>query len=164
MKYNLLGQTGLKVSELCLGTMTFGENFLNIAVVDQPLANTMVAKALDSGVNFFDTADVYSYGRAEVVLGAAIKSSGVARDKVVIATKVRVAMSAPAMTGTDDFNNVGQLQDNLDASELQLSSEEVEQLSQTTAPKALYPEWMIQRQNAGRDGQTRRASAGTSNG
>lgn len=99
-----------------------------------------------------------------MVLGAAIKSSGVARDKVVIATKVRVAMSAPAMTGTDDFNNVGQLQDNLDASELQLSSEEVEQLSQTTAPKALYPEWMIQRQNAGRDGQTRRASAGTSNG
>jgi aryl-alcohol dehydrogenase-like predicted oxidoreductase len=62
MNYRLLGRTGVKVSELCLGTMTFGENFFNIAVVDQLSADAMVARALDAGVNFFDTADVYSYG------------------------------------------------------------------------------------------------------
>ena len=62
MKYRLLGRTGVKVSELCLGTMTFGDNFLNIAVVDQAGANKMVARALDAGINFFDTADVYAYG------------------------------------------------------------------------------------------------------
>src|SRR2546430_1249018 len=73
MNYRVLGRTGLKVSELCLGTMTFSENFFNIAVVDQLGANTMVARALDAGINFFDTADVYSYGRSEEVLGAALK-------------------------------------------------------------------------------------------
>lgn len=81
MKYNLLGNTGLKVSELCLGTMTFGENFFNIAVVDQANANQMVARCLEAGINFFDTADVYSYGESETVLGKALKESGTARDK-----------------------------------------------------------------------------------
>lgn len=61
------------MSELCLGTMTFGENFYNIAVVDQANANDMVARAIDVGINFFDTADVYSYGRSEEVLGESIK-------------------------------------------------------------------------------------------
>ena len=68
MKYRILGRTGLKVSELCLGTMTFGDNFFNIAVVEQTNANEMVARAIDVGINFFDTADVYSYGRSEEVL------------------------------------------------------------------------------------------------
>src|SRR6267143_5763819 len=76
MNYRLLGDTGLKVSELCLGTMTFGENFFNIAVVDQAGANQMVARSLESGINFFDTADVYSYGRSAEVLGEAVKNSG----------------------------------------------------------------------------------------
>jgi aryl-alcohol dehydrogenase-like predicted oxidoreductase len=107
MNYRLLGRTGVKVSELCLGTMTFGENFFNIAVVDQPGANDMVARALDAGINFFDTADVYSYGRSEEVLGAALKETGIERDKVVIATKVRGAMSEAATDGTGDLNNVG---------------------------------------------------------
>jgi aryl-alcohol dehydrogenase-like predicted oxidoreductase len=107
MNYRLLGRTGLKVSELCLGTMTFGENFFNIAVVDQAGANTMLARALDAGINFFDTADVYSYGRSEEVLGQALKDSAVARDQVIIATKVRGAMSEAATTGTGDVNNVG---------------------------------------------------------
>jgi aryl-alcohol dehydrogenase-like predicted oxidoreductase len=107
MKYRLLGRTGVKVSELCLGTMTFGENFFNIAVVDQPSADAMVARALDVGVNFFDTADVYSYGRSEEVLGQALKASGAARDKTIIATKVRSAMSDPATTNAYDVNNVG---------------------------------------------------------
>src|SRR5258708_6957752 len=107
MNYRSLGRTGLKVSELCLGTMTFGENFFNIAVVDQAGANAMVARALDAGINFFDTADVYSYGRSEEVLGAALKDVAVGRDRVIIATKVRSAMSEGATAGTGDVNNVG---------------------------------------------------------
>jgi aryl-alcohol dehydrogenase-like predicted oxidoreductase len=107
MKYNLLGNTGLKVSELCLGTMTFGENFFNIAVVDQPSANQMVARCLETGINFFDTADVYSYGESETVLGKALKESGTPRDKVIVATKVRGGMSEGASAGTGDPNNVG---------------------------------------------------------
>ena len=107
MKYRLLGRTGLKVSELCLGTMTFGEKFFNIGVVDQTGANAMVARALDAGINFFDTADVYSYGESETITGKALKDSGVARDKVIIATKVRGAMSEASTAGTGDVNNVG---------------------------------------------------------
>jgi aryl-alcohol dehydrogenase-like predicted oxidoreductase len=101
-----LGRTGLKVSELCLGTMTFGDNFFNIAVVDQAGANTMVARCLDAGINFFDTADVYAYGQSETILGQALKGSGVARDKVIVATKVRSSMSEAA-AGSGDVNNVG---------------------------------------------------------
>ena len=107
MNYRVLGRTGLKVSELCLGTMTFGENFFGIAVVDQSSTNTMVSRALDAGINFFDTADVYSYGRSEEVLGTALKVVGAARDKVIVATKVRSAMSEGATAGTGDVNNVG---------------------------------------------------------
>jgi aryl-alcohol dehydrogenase-like predicted oxidoreductase len=107
MNYRLLGRTGLKVSELCLGTMTFGENFYGIAVVDQSSANTMVARALEAGINFFDTADVYSYGQSETTLGTALKTSGVGRDKLIVATKVRSAMSEASTAGTGDVNNVG---------------------------------------------------------
>lgn len=107
MKYRSLGRTGLKVSELCLGAMTFGENYFNIAVVDQTGADAMVARCLEAGINFFDTADVYSYGRSEEVLGEAVKNSGAARDKIVIATKVRGSMSEGAAAGTSDVNNVG---------------------------------------------------------
>jgi aryl-alcohol dehydrogenase-like predicted oxidoreductase len=107
MKYRRLGNTGLKVSELCLGTMTFGTNFYNIASVDQAGADRMVARALEAGVNFFDTADVYSYGESEEALGHAIKEAGARRDAVVIATKVRSAMSEAANAGTGDVNNVG---------------------------------------------------------
>jgi aryl-alcohol dehydrogenase-like predicted oxidoreductase len=107
MNYKTLGRTGLKVSELCLGTMTFGENFYGIAVVDQSSANEMVARALAAGINFFDTADVYSYGQSETVLGQSLKDAGPARDNVIIATKVRSAMSEAATAGTGDVNNVG---------------------------------------------------------
>ena len=107
MNYRLLGRTGLKVSELCVGTMTFGENFYGIAVVDQTSANAMVARALEAGINFFDTADVYSYGESETVLGQALKDSGVERDSVIVATKVRSAMREAATAGTGDVNNVG---------------------------------------------------------
>jgi aryl-alcohol dehydrogenase-like predicted oxidoreductase len=107
MDYRLLGHTGLKVSELCLGTMTFGENYYGIAVVDQPSASAMVGRALEAGINFFDTADVYSYGQSEIVLGQALKDCGVARERAIIATKVRSAMSEAATAGTGDVNNVG---------------------------------------------------------
>jgi len=107
MNYNTLGRTGLKVSELCLGTMTFGEKFFNIAVVDQRGASRMVARALEAGVNFFDTADVYSYGQAEEMLGHAIKEAKPGRDKVLLASKVRASMSEAAAAGTGDVNNTG---------------------------------------------------------
>lgn len=107
MNYRRLGDTGLKVSELCLGTMTFGTNFYNIASVDQAGADRMVARALEAGVNFFDTADVYSYGESEEALAHAIKESGARREAVIIATKVRSAMSEAAGAGTGDVNNVG---------------------------------------------------------
>ena len=107
MKHRLLGRTGLKVSELCLGTMTFGKNFYGIAVVDQPNANAMVVRAIEAGINFFDTADVYSYGESETVLGQALKNCHAERDKTIIATKVRSAMSEAATAGTGDVNNVG---------------------------------------------------------
>jgi len=107
MKYKTLGHTGLKVSELCLGTMTFGENFYGIAVVEQAGVNEMVARSLDAGINFFDTADVYSYGQSEAVLGQSLKDGQVQRDRIIVATKVRSAMSEAATAGTGDVNNVG---------------------------------------------------------
>lgn len=107
MNYRVLGRTGLKVSELCLGTMTFGENFYGIAVVDQAGANAMVARALEAGINFFDTADVYSYGQSEIVLGQALKDCAVEREQVIVATKIRSAMTEAATAGTGDVNNVG---------------------------------------------------------
>ena len=107
MNYKTLGPTGLKVSELCLGTMTFGENFYGIAVVEQAGVNEMVARSLDAGINFFDTADVYSYGQSEAVLGQSLKDGKVQRDRIIVATKVRSAMSEGATAGTGDVNNVG---------------------------------------------------------
>ena len=87
--------------------MTFGSNFLNIAVVDQAGANQMVARCLEAGINFFDTADVYAYGESEIILGQALKDAGVARDRVIVATKARGSMSEDAAKGTGDVNNVG---------------------------------------------------------
>jgi aryl-alcohol dehydrogenase-like predicted oxidoreductase len=107
MKYVKLGATGLKVSQVCLGAMTFGSKFYNIGTVGEDLAYEMVKRSYDSGVNFFDTADAYSFGESEIILGKAIKKLGIERSKLVIATKVRSAMSKEAMTGTGDFNNVG---------------------------------------------------------
>jgi aryl-alcohol dehydrogenase-like predicted oxidoreductase len=88
MKYRFLGHSGLKVSEVCLGVMTFGgDNIHNeIAHVGQKEANELVSAALDKGVNFFDSADVYSGGNSEILLGKALNSR---RSEAVIATKVR---------------------------------------------------------------------------
>lgn len=107
MKYKTLGNTGLKVSELCLGAMTFGSSFYSIGEVDLDLAKKMIQTSWDAGVNFFDTADVYSKGESEQILGQALKSLGIERRKAVIATKVRGPMSEGASEGTGDVNNVG---------------------------------------------------------
>src|SRR6478609_6113207 len=102
MRYNLLGRTGLYVSELCLGTMTFGgKGFWQVVgKLGQTEAEALVGTALDRGVNFIDTADVYSEGESERLLGAALKSLARPREQVVIGTKVR----APAGKGV---NQVG---------------------------------------------------------
>ncbi len=93
MRYNQLGNTGLYVSEICLGTMTFGESGQNgmwgsIAGVDQSTADTLVERCLAAGVNFIDTADVYSFGASERMLGQSLKNLSVERKDVVLATKV----------------------------------------------------------------------------
>lgn len=91
MRFKLLGRTGLYVSELCLGTMTFGqlENslFTHVAGLGQGDADALVKAARDAGVNFFDTADVYSAGQSEEMLGQSVKNLGLNRDEIVIATK-----------------------------------------------------------------------------
>lgn len=107
MKYKRLGNTGLKVSEICLGTMTFGSSFYNIGEVDLDLAKDIVKTSWEAGVNFFDTADVYSFGESERILGKAIKDLGIDRQKAVIATKVRGPMTEAAAEGTGDVNNTG---------------------------------------------------------
>ena len=87
MKYKQLGRTGLLVSELCFGTMTFGgKGFWSvIGELPQETANDLIARVLDAGINFIDTADVYSEGVAETMLGKAL---GKHRQEVVLATKV----------------------------------------------------------------------------
>jgi len=90
MRTRNLGGTGLLVSEICLGTMTFGGRGIWTAIgeLDQPVADGIVARALDAGVNFIDTADVYSEGLSEEVTGRAIANSGRPRTDIVLATKV----------------------------------------------------------------------------
>ncbi|WP_305097537.1 aldo/keto reductase [Croceibacterium aestuarii] len=89
MRYNNLGNTGLFVSELCLGTMTFGGAgmWTAIADVEQDGATALVKQALDAGVNFLDTANVYSNGLSEKMTGQALKDIGVTRSEVIVATK-----------------------------------------------------------------------------
>lgn len=90
MRYKTLGSTGLVVSQLCLGTMTFGGKgfWTAIGTLDQSVADDIVARAFAAGVNFIDTADVYSEGLAEEITGEAIRRSGRPRADVVLATKV----------------------------------------------------------------------------
>jgi aryl-alcohol dehydrogenase-like predicted oxidoreductase len=91
MRYNQLGRTGVFVSELCLGTMTFGGGdgiWKQIGDLQQSDAERLVGRALDAGINFIDTADVYSGGLSEQITGQALKNLKVPRDKVVVATKV----------------------------------------------------------------------------
>ena len=88
MQYANLGSTGLKVSRLCLGTMTYGSSKWRPWVLDEDASRPLIQQALEAGINFFDTADMYSLGASEEVLGRALKDFGPTRDKLVIATKV----------------------------------------------------------------------------
>ncbi|GLK64736.1 aldo/keto reductase [Paracoccus kondratievae] len=91
MRYRTLGPSGLLVSELCLGTMTFGGSegmWGQIGQLRQDEADLLVRAALDAGINFIDTANVYAGGESERILGQAIRNLGIPRDDVVIATKV----------------------------------------------------------------------------
>jgi len=95
MRYRPLGRTGQYVSEICLGTMTFsgGAGFWRaIGTLDQKASTELVSRAIAVGVNFFDTANVYSEGQSEIQLGQALRDLGVKREDVVIATKVRGRM------------------------------------------------------------------------
>ena len=87
MEYVNLGKTGVKVSRICLGTMTYGSKKWRDWVLEEKESIPFIAKALEAGVNFFDTADVYSNGVSEEILGRAIKSLVPDREDVVIATK-----------------------------------------------------------------------------
>ena len=100
MQYMNLGKTGMKVSRLCLGMMSYGSKQWRDWVLNEEDAKPFVRRALDAGVNFFDTADVYSLGESEKVTGNLLKFFGVRRENVIVATKVNGQMS-------DDINAKG---------------------------------------------------------
>jgi len=100
MDYINLGKSGLKVSRLCLGMMTYGSPQWRPWILDEAQAQPFVERALEAGITFFDTADVYSLGASECVLGNLLKKLNVKRESVVVATKVFSPMS-------DDPNDRG---------------------------------------------------------
>ena len=97
MHYNLLGQTGLYVSELCLGTMTFGGStpgiWQNIGKLQLEEVASLIKSSFNAGINFIDTANVYSFGESETLIGVAIKKLGLPREELVIATKATGMMN-----------------------------------------------------------------------
>lgn len=88
MQYTRLGSTGLKVSRICLGTMTYGAKNWRQWVLEEADSIPLIAKAWELGINFFDTADMYSVGVSEEILGKAIREIGIPRDRIVVATKL----------------------------------------------------------------------------
>ena len=122
MQYVNLGKTGLKVSRICLGTMTYGASKWRDWVLDEEKSRPFIKRALEMGINFFDTADVYSVGASEEVVGRALKDFA-RRDEVVLATKVYNPMS-------DDVNNRGlsrkHIMDAIDASLRRLETDYVD--------------------------------------
>jgi 1-deoxyxylulose-5-phosphate synthase len=92
MEYVNLGTTGLKVSRICLGTMTYGSKKWREWVLEEADSGPFYRRAIEAGINFFDTADVYSLGVSEEITGRALKEYGPSRDQLVIATKVFNAM------------------------------------------------------------------------
>ncbi|QQM31190.1 aldo/keto reductase [Martelella lutilitoris] len=116
MRYNRLGNSGLKVSELCLGTMTFGGKgfWTAIGALDQAASEELVKMAIDSGINFIDTANVYSEGLSEEITGQAIRNLGIPRDEVVIATKVFGGMGeGPNSRGSSRYHIMEQVKGSL---------------------------------------------------
>ncbi|HET8550098.1 MAG TPA: aldo/keto reductase [Bryobacteraceae bacterium] len=92
MQYVRLGRTGLKVSRICLGTMTYGSKQWREWVLEEPESRPFIQRAVELGINFFDTADMYSVGRSEEIVGRALKDLAGPRDRYILATKVYNAM------------------------------------------------------------------------
>lgn len=113
MQYINLGTTGLKVSRICLGTMTYGTSKWRDWVLDEEEGRPFIQRALESGINFFDTADVYSLGVSEEVLGRALRDF-TRRDEVVIATKVYFPMGeGPNQRGLSRLHIMNAIDDSL---------------------------------------------------
>ena len=116
MKYNLLGNTGLLVSELCLGTMTFGGKgfWTAIGELQQDVVDELLKGSIDAGINFIDTANVYSEGLSEEMTGKAIRNLGLSRHDLVLATKVRGKMGeGPNETGLSRAHILWQIEESL---------------------------------------------------
>lgn len=116
MKYNILGNTGLKVSELCLGTMTFGGKGMYTAIgqLGQEPVDALMKRSIDAGINFIDTANVYSIGMSEELTGQSIKNLGINRYDLVLATKVRGKMGdKPNDAGLTRKHIMQQVEDSL---------------------------------------------------
>jgi aryl-alcohol dehydrogenase (NADP+) len=94
MEYTNLGATGVKVSRICLGCMTYGVKSWRQWVLEENEGRPFIQQAFELGINFFDTADMYSLGVSEQILGRALKDFGPSRDKLVIATKVFFPMGS----------------------------------------------------------------------
>ena len=126
MEYKTLGNTGLLVSTLCLGTMTFngGRGFWKtIGTVDQAGADELIKASLDAGINFIDTADVYSEGESEKTLGQSLKNLNIARKDVVLATKVFSRMGP----GRNDVGaSRGHIMDAVEASLRRLQTDHID--------------------------------------
>jgi aryl-alcohol dehydrogenase-like predicted oxidoreductase len=125
MRYNMLGRTGLYVSELCLGAMTFGgKSFWQaIGKLGAQEVETLLGTALDAGVNLLDTADVYSEGESERLVGGALAALKRPREQLVVATKVRGRMG----TGVNEVGlSRGHILDGIDASLRRLGLDHVD--------------------------------------
>lgn len=138
MKYKTLGNTGLLVSQLCLGTMTFSDGtgiYEHIGDVGQTGADELVKASIDAGINFFDTADVYSAGASERTLGQSFKNLGIARNEIVLATKVYSRMGS----GRNDVGaSRGHIMDAVEASLKRLQTDHID-LYQIHATDTLTP-------------------------
>lgn len=138
MKYNRLGNTGLLVSQLCLGTMTFSDGtgvYEHIGDVDQSAADELVKASVDAGINFFDTADVYSAGASEKTLGQSFKNLGIARNEIVLATKV---YSRTGKGRNDVGASRGHIMDAVEASLKRLQTDHID-LYQVHATDTITP-------------------------
>jgi aryl-alcohol dehydrogenase-like predicted oxidoreductase len=126
MQYKTLGDTGLLVSQLCFGTMTFHGGtgmFKAIGTVDQHGADALIKHSIDSGINFFDTADVYSEGESEKTLGQSLKNLNIARKDFVIATKVYGRVGP----GRNDIGaSRGHIMDSIDGSLRRLQTDHID--------------------------------------
>jgi aryl-alcohol dehydrogenase-like predicted oxidoreductase len=126
MEYATLGNTGLLVSKLCFGTMTFGDGrgiFRAVGAVGQAEADELVRTSIDGGINFFDTADNYTEGESEKILGQSLKNLNIARQDVVIATKVYSRVGP----GRNDIGaSRGHIMDGVEASLRRLQTDHID--------------------------------------